>query len=102
MATSDEILAAVERIETALSQYQAGVDNPEARDVILKEISYIEARLRFIGEKGPSLRRYVEVLYSAGKWRSYGGSNQVRLYALQDCASISAMAHQMARKEEVL
>lgn len=99
MTTPDEIRRAVSRIEGALSEFQAGFDNREAKRIIGREIDYIAARLTVQTGKLASLREWIDILYSPRKWARWGGTEKVELLARHDCASLNSIAAQLEHAE---
>src|ERR1051326_1994861 len=87
----DQMRQAVARIKAVLS------DNwcPEAEQTINQEINHLVGIMANHQEKIRSLRGWVEILYSAQKYKRYGGPAAVRVHVQADCDSIRRIADQI-------
>ena len=95
MTVPDQMREAVGRIESALSDFTGGGDNPKAKQTITYEINRLAGVTAVDQAKIRSLRGWVEILFIAGKHARYGGLATVKANLRADCASIRLAADQI-------
>jgi hypothetical protein len=96
-------IEALDTIERALCEYEAGWNNTDARAVIHQAVFVIRCEAgdhSQVREKLVSLSGWVDKLYSPRKHGRWGGVDCVKGYALADCSGLRRLLRLVADGEE--